>query len=123
MILAILAIWFGYKKAKASGRNPYLWAFICAIVFIGTQLLTAILIGSVIGLGVALRGWSENLYDQYQTGVTIISIVASIAALLLVFRYLDRIPQEPAFHAPPPPPTFNKIDSEEAGSQKFNNPL
>ena len=107
MLLTILAIWFGYKKAKATGRNPILWAFICGVTFIGTQLLTAVLIGITIGIGIELRGWPENLYEKYEILITIASIAVSIVSLLLLFRYLDRVPEEKGpVEEPPPPPIF-----------------
>src|SRR5687768_11292856 len=104
MILAILAAWFGYKKAKETGRNGILWAFIATAAFIGTQFFCGMAIGVFLGIGVGFWGWSETIYDDYSTVVTIISIVASIGSLLLVFRYLDKVPDERAFNSPPPPP-------------------
>jgi hypothetical protein len=106
MLLVILAIWFGYKKGKDSGRNPYLWAFICAAVFIGAQLLTGVLVGGIMGLGIALWGWPEDIYDKYSAIITVAAIIVSIGSLLLVFRYLDKVPTEEIVDRPPPPPTF-----------------
>jgi hypothetical protein len=107
MLLVILAIWFGYKKARDTGRNPFLWAFISAAVFLGSQILTGALIGFFMGLGVVLWGWSEDIYDRYTTPINIVAIVVSIGSLLLVFRYLDKVPSEEKMDQPPPPPTFN----------------
>ncbi len=39
MVLIILAIWFGYKKARDTGRNKFLWAAIAGGVFLGVQIL------------------------------------------------------------------------------------
>lgn len=107
MILVILAIYFGYKKAKETGRNPFLWAFITAAAFIGTQLLTAVAIYTFLGIGVAVFGWSENVFGDYEALINIVSIVASFVSLLLVFRYLDKIPFEEPIIEPPLPPTFD----------------
>lgn len=106
MLLVILAIWFGYKKAKASGRNPWLWAFISAAVFIGTQVLVGLLIGVFIGVGIAFWGWRESALEDSTIVITILSIAASIGSMLLVFRYLDKIPDDGVTGGPPPPPTF-----------------
>jgi cytochrome c biogenesis protein CcdA len=108
MLLVILAIYFGYKKGKDSGRNPFLWAFICAAVFIGLQFVTSMGVGFIMGLGIATLGWPETIYEDYTWGITIASIVVSIIGLLLVFRYLDKIPDEPFAMAPPPPPSFEE---------------
>lgn len=108
MILAILAIWFGYKRAKATGRNPFLWAAICGGTFIGVQWIVAIALTVLIGVGVEGFGWSETLYDDLSWLIYLLAIVASIICLLLLFRFLDKVPQEPVADAPPPPPAFDR---------------
>lgn len=110
MLLAILAIWFGYKKGRDSGRSGALWGVISGAAFIGTQFLVAILIGAGMGLGIAFWGWSETIYEDNQIWITLVSIAASIAVILLIFKYLDRIPDEPVVTEPPPPPTFDQTE-------------
>lgn len=107
LALTILAIWFGYKKAKVTGRNAILWGFICAGTFIGVQFFIAFGIAVFLGFGVELWGWSPTLYNDYTNVINIVCIVASIAALLRLFRYLDKVP-EPEVFTPPPPPNFNQ---------------
>lgn len=106
MVLIILAIWFGYKKARDSGRNPWAWAAISGGVFIGAQLLVGIGFGFLIGIGQQLWGWDDNAFDNYVLLANIPAIIVSVAALWLVFRFLDRRPTEEINNAPPPPPTF-----------------
>jgi hypothetical protein len=108
MILAILAVIFGYRKANATGRNGILWGAICGVAFIGTQFLVGIGAGGFIGFGVAFWGWDEKLYDDYSIVISIVAIVVSVIALMLLFRYLDRVPPENAAAGPPPPPTFHQ---------------
>jgi uncharacterized BrkB/YihY/UPF0761 family membrane protein len=108
MILAILAIWFGYKKARDTGRNPWLWAAIAAVAFVGTQLLVGIAAGVLIQLGVLFLGWSPRTLDDYGLLANIPAIVLSIFALWVVFRFLDRVPKEEQNTPPPPPPTFGE---------------
>jgi len=97
-----------YKKAKSTGRSGILWAFITAAVYIGTQLLLALGIGLFLGIGVEIFGWSDTIYDDWNLLITAVCIVASFGGVWLVFRYLDKIPQEEIFAAPPPPPTFDE---------------
>ncbi len=106
MLLAILAAWFGYKKANESVRNGVLWAAICAGAFIGTQMAVVLLVAVFLGLGAAFFGWSESIYETYYALVNGLAIVASIAVVWLLFRFLDRIPDEPIEDVPPPPPRF-----------------
>ena len=108
MLFAILAAWFGYKRAKQTGRNGFLWGFIAAGVFIGTQLLIALGIGILLAFGVEIWGWSETVYDDYNAVVTVISIVTSFISLFFVFRYLDKVSEQPSINEPPSPPTFDE---------------
>lgn len=110
MILVILAIWFGYKKAKETGRNPFLWAFICAAVFIGVQIVCGLAIGTFVAIGITAWGWSEKTFDDYNILISVISTVFSVAGLFLVFRYLDKMPQNEIVSQLPPPPDFEKKD-------------
>ena len=107
MLFAILAIWFGYKKARDTGRNAFLWAAICGGAFVGIQLLVGIGAAMFIELGVAFAGWSEGLYEKYTWLISFIAIVFSFGGLLLIFRYLDRVPVIDEPYEPPPPPTFD----------------
>jgi MFS family permease len=107
MLLAILAAWFGYKKANESGRNGLLWAFICAGAFIGTQLGCGLLFGLFLGLGVAAFGWSENIYETYSVLINLAAIVLSVFVVYLLFRYLDRLTEDDPKPEVPPPPTFD----------------
>lgn len=112
MLLVILAIWFGYKKAKATGRNPYLWAAICGGTYIVVQMLVGVGFGVAISLGVEFRGWPDSTYDDLTWLITIVAIAASFLSLYLLFRYLDRIPPDDAPQLPPPPPTFERDDQQ-----------
>ncbi|MBK9214822.1 MAG: hypothetical protein IPM59_04365 [Chloracidobacterium sp.] len=106
MLLAILAVWFGYKKARDTGRNGVLWGAICGGTFIGVQFLVAVVIGLTIGIGTELWGWSETLYDDLEWVITIVAIAASVIALWLIFKFLDRLPADESAQTPPPPPIF-----------------
>ena len=108
--LAILAIWFGYKKARATGRSGILWGLLCGGIFIGIQLLAGI--GIVIGmvLGIEHLGWNTSILTDHDMAVSIGAVVPGIVALWLLFRYLDRVPDVPSTAAPPAPPTFDRVD-------------
>lgn len=105
MIFAIITAWLAYKRAKENGRSGVLWAIAGAATFIGTQLLVYMAVGIILGLGVAVRGWSETLYDDFAVPIAIIAIIASFGASWLLLRYLDKPSAEENF-VPPPPPDF-----------------
>ena len=108
MLLAILAIWFGYKKGRDSGRNGIAWGAICGAAFIGTQMIFGLLIGLAIGIALASSGSGLDGIDAYSWVISVGAIIPSIIVILLIFKYLDRIPDEPRIDAPPPPPTFDQ---------------
>lgn len=107
MIFAILAFWWGYKKGRDSGRSGPLWSVICGGTFIGIQLLFGLGIGILMGIGIAVWGWDESILTDYSIGVSLIAVIPALFATWLIFRYLDRIPDEPVMIQPPPPPTFD----------------
>jgi membrane protein implicated in regulation of membrane protease activity len=102
----------GYKKARATGRNPYLWAAICGGTFVGVQLVVGFGFGAIIGLGTVLLGWSETLFDDLSWPITIVSIVVSLLSVFLIFRFLDHVPEEMPSMPPPPPPRFDQEDQQ-----------
>ena len=103
MLLAIIFIWQGYKKGRDSGRNGILWGAICGASFIGIQLLVGLGIGILAGIGVAAWGWSPKILDDYWILISIISWIPAIITVLIIFKYLGRIPDTPV-ETPPPPP-------------------
>jgi uncharacterized membrane protein YhhN len=107
MIFAILAAYWGYKKAVAIEKNGWLWALITAGAFIGTQLLVTFGGGILLGLGIELLGWSEDLLDTLALPITIFAVIISFISMWAVLKYLERTPDNKTFISPPPPPTFN----------------
>jgi 4-amino-4-deoxy-L-arabinose transferase-like glycosyltransferase len=108
MIFAIVAAILGYRKAKDSGRNGWLWAFIATATFIGTQFVTALVLGIAFGLYLVSSGRSENEIASFELVITIIAVVLSLAATWGVLKFLDRVPPSDNYSQPPPPPTnFN----------------
>ena len=108
MLLAILAIWFGYKKARDTGRNAFLWAAISGGVFLGIQFGVALALGVLAGIGQELWGWEIDEKGGFNILVSLVALVLSVVGLMLVFRYLDKVPDEGPVESPPPPPTFDE---------------
>lgn len=108
MLLAILAAYFGYKKAKATGRNGFLWAAISVGAFIGTQFLFAIAVGFAVMAASGFEVPDNDPLQGSETAIGFAAIVPSVAVVWLIFRYLDRLPPEEETDGPPPPPTFGE---------------
>lgn len=109
MILAIITAYLAYKRAVDNGRSGILWAVIGALTFIGTQLAVAFGIGIILGIGVETGRWPETVYDDYSAPVTVVAIIASLAASWMLLRYLEKSPAaEIDATPPPPPPTFDQ---------------
>jgi len=60
----------------------------------------------VLGIGAGIYGWDVKIYDQYSILISLLSLIPAGLALWLIFKYLDRIPDDPFTNSPPPPPTF-----------------
>ena len=111
MIFAIVAAVLAYRRANENGRNGWLWAFVAAGVFIGTQLVISIGAGLLSGLGVAFFGWSEGIWhdNMFVGPVTVVALAGSILATWLLLRYLDKpVASEVGSESPPPPPSFTQ---------------
>jgi len=111
LALLIVVTVFAYKTAKDYGRNAVGWALITLAVGFCLQIILPIIL--VIVIGVAML-WSGSSPEQMQQEVpaftvTVLGIILSIAAGMLILRYLSKIPDEQPFDAPPAPPTdFNQ---------------
>ena len=106
MILAILAFIWGYRKGRDSGRSGPLWSAICGFTFLGIQVIFSLAAGLLLGIGAGLYGWDVKIYDQYSILISLLSLIPAGLALWLIFKYLDRIPDESLNSMPPPPPNF-----------------
>ena len=119
MLLAIIAAVLAYQKAKATGRNAWLWVFIGIGVYIGVQLLVGVAAGVLIAVGVAGMGWPESAFTDYELLINIVAIIFALAATWGMLKFLDRIPQEEAYAAPPPPPpTFSHEPSATPSAER-----
>src|SRR5688500_18173217 len=108
MLLAIICVVLGYQRAKAVGKNGFLWAAIAGAAFIGTQLVVGIGIGAALAIYAEMNGsGSENLVESGWIVINLIAIALSILVAWGVLKIIDRTPavQEPML-PPPPPPTF-----------------
>ena len=112
MLLVILAIWFAYKKARKTGRNPYLWAAIAGAVFIGAQLAVGLGFGVFFALSQEFWGWTDERLAGYNSLVMVPALLASGVALFFLFRYLDKVPMVPLETEPPPPPHFCDLEEQ-----------
>lgn len=106
MILAILAFIWGYRKGRDSGRSGALWSVICGFTFLGIQVIFSVGAGLLLGIGVAFYGWDESIFDRYSWPISFLALIPACLALWLIFKYLDRIPDDPVTSLPPPPPNF-----------------
>lgn len=107
MLLAIVFAYLGYKRADANGRSGPLWAVILLVAFIGFQLLAGLMIGVIMGFGVAFFGWSESIFETWQWPINVVCWIVAVAACWLLLKFLDRpLKDEPEYGTPPPPPNF-----------------
>ena len=88
--MTLIAVWSGYKRAKAVGRQPVLWAALTGIVFFGTQVVCSAGIAIGILIMSRLSGWRENVYGENFALINGICMVAGLLSLLGVFYFMDK---------------------------------
>ena len=101
-----------YKTANGNGRNGALWAMLTAAVGIGLQLVIPFILGIVLAIAYLAIGSSPETIESdiawTATLIGIIGMILSIVAMVLISKYVARVPDDPPFSAaaPPPPPQF-----------------
>lgn len=108
MLFAIVAAVLAYRKANDTGRNGILWAIIAVATFIGTQFVTALVLGLVFGLFLVFTNGAEPDLEKFDIVITILAIIVSFISTWALLKYLDRVPPSDNYTTPPPPPNnFN----------------
>lgn len=110
LIILIVVTVQAYKAAKSYGRNAVAWAFITFGVGFGIQIIIPLIFGIIYGIVIAAGGGTASP-QQLQRDimipalvVSVVCIVLSIVAVLLILRYLSKVPEEKSFTPPPQPP-------------------
>jgi hypothetical protein len=110
LALIIVLTVFAYKTAKDYDRNAIGWAVITFAVGFGVQLILPIFIIFIVAIAMTVSGSRpQQIQENIPTfTISIICIGLSIAAGMLILRYLSKIPEEQSFIPPPEPPeNFN----------------
>jgi hypothetical protein len=107
LALIIVLTVFAYKTAKDYDRNAVVWALITFAVGFGLQIVLPICIFVIIAIAVTVSGkrLEQVQNDIPEITITLICIGLSLAAGMLILRYLSKIPEDKPFDAPPAPPT------------------
>src|SRR5215213_6444779 len=109
-LLIVLTV-FAYKTAKDYDRNAIGWALFTFAVGFGFQIILPICIYIIIAVAVTVSGKRlEQVQDDIpDITISLVCVALSVAAGMLILRYLSKIPDEQPFDAPPAPPTdFNQ---------------
>ncbi len=111
IVVIIVATVMAYRTAKQYDRNAVAWAAIVLAVGFGIQLIIPLLLGVVIAVVMLVNGNTET---EIQSAIALpsiiiglVCIVLSVVAVMLILRYLSKIPEDKPFTQPPTPPTFN----------------
>ncbi|MEP6904318.1 MAG: hypothetical protein ABJA66_21555 [Actinomycetota bacterium] len=110
LAIIIVVTVFAYKTAKDYGRNAIGWALIAFAVGFGIQIILPIFIVIIIAVAMTVSGSRPEQIkeDIPEITISLICLVLSVAAGMLILRYLSKIPEEQSFIPPPKPPeNFN----------------
>lgn len=106
IIFVIIAAIFVYRTARDNGYNAVLWTIVAIVAFVGIQFFTEFVFGFIVGLGNVLWGWPLTLIEDYSLIVSLLALVPSLGAVLLILRHVNTIKDDEPATAPPPPPDF-----------------
>jgi hypothetical protein len=98
-----------YKAAKNTERNAPLWTILNACVGIGLQFVVPFFVGLILAFIWVARGTTDPIEIQNRIYgpaliIGIVSLVLSIAGMLVIFKIVSRVPDQPVASMPPPPP-------------------
>ena len=92
IIFAIISSIFIYRTARDNGYNYIGWTVASITGFILIQLAIGLFIGIVAGIGIAAWGWSPTIIEDYTLLIGLVSLIPSIAYVLLILKYVNRVP-------------------------------
>jgi len=111
MILAILFAVLGYRRADETGRNKILWAILMVVIFLASQAVAGLIIGVLVGIGIAAFGWSDNIFNDYYWQIAIVGVAISVGVCSLVLYLLGQSQvTDDVDEAPPAPSEFGLDD-------------
>lgn len=109
VIIVVLAI-YTWRTAKSTGRRPWLWLLVVLGVGITVQWIMPFIVGLVIAVVMLARGSTQQQMVQdissWATGISLVFTVLTLVSMGYIAKRAGIVPDEPAFDAPPPPPTF-----------------
>lgn len=105
----IIATYFVYKNATDYGRNAPIWALITFVVGIGLQWVFPIILMIILSVVLLVTGSSQMQAQSslmfYAGFIGIGSLVLSGVVVLLILKFVSKMPEEKTFVKPPSPPT------------------
>ncbi len=108
-VFAVISAGIAFSRARATGCNGYLWAFIAAVVFVGTGLSFTFGFSLFLEVGREFWNWSEGVIENYSIIGAILSVIASFGTTWLILRKFNKVPEK-TFTEPPLPPIFERKD-------------
>ena len=110
IVVIIVSTVMAYRTARDYERNGAAWAAIVFVVGFGIQIILPFF-AAIIAAVVMIAGGSTPMEMQAALDVPatifgIVCIILSIVAVMLILRYLSKIPEDKPFTPPPTPPTF-----------------
>ena len=92
--------------ARERNRSPLAWSLIGIASWLGSELVVALGLGSMYGVGMVLWGWPEEIPAGFRLFVYVAALAAAIGGLTIARRILSAKPRDDFFPPPPPPPRF-----------------
>lgn len=110
IIILIVLLAKVYKSAEAANKKGWVWALFGLGAYLGVQVAIGLGYGVLLGIGEEFWGWDGISDNSSMIFVSIIGLVLSVIAILVVNYLAGRVVvnENADFVEPPPPPTFNQ---------------
>lgn len=109
IIILIVLLTKVYKSAESANKKGWIWVLYGFGAYLGVQLAIGLGYGLLLGIGEEFWGWDGSSDSGSMIFISIIGLVLSVVAILVVNYLAGRIvvSENADFVEPPPPPTFS----------------
>jgi len=110
IIFIIVAAIFVYRTARKNGHKPGIWTIAAVAGFFLIQFGVAVVAGLYIGIGIEAWGWPADTFEKFGMIISLISMVPSVAYVLLILRSVNRVKEG---SPPPGSPSMSIFDRQD----------
>lgn len=110
IIFIIVSAVFVYRTARNNGHKPVLWTVAAVAGYFLIQFAVGVAAALYVGIGIEAWGWPADTFEKFGMIISLISMVPSVAYVLLILRSVNRIKEG---SPPPDSPSMSIFDRQD----------